>query len=257
MVGTRKRIYGLLGLCVLLLCGCDEKLTSLTAEEEDIVAMYAAKVVAKHNVRLGQGVMRYRGKIEEEASEEEEEQVEDIEEPAVSAASSDTESGDPVAEDAAGTAEPASSAYGDAEPADDSIPQVELSDALGIEGVQFVYQGVQVPKSLRLSSYYTLPDPKPGKKYVVASYDAANSTDRSVSVSVAALRPSFSASLNGETANAGMVLDHDLVTYEGTLEPGGSERLILLFEFSEAAASDLSDFNLQVSVDGQKSRLIL
>lgn len=244
----KKQIFlASLMLCTFLLSGCGEKIKELTSEEEKIIAMYAAKVVAKHNVRLGQGIVRYRGK--EESEEESDTQTEDEK----------SEEGSDEALEADGTVQQqaAEAVSEDVSSAGEELQQVSLSEALGIEGISFVYEGAAVPETLRLSSYYSLPDPPAGKQYVIASFNAQNNTTSAIPVSIAGIRPQFTASVGGETARAGMVLDQDLMTYEGTIEAGASERLILLFEFSEQAASDLSDFSLTIDINGTKSLLTL
>ncbi|MBR1630217.1 MAG: hypothetical protein IJ679_13290 [Lachnospiraceae bacterium] len=246
MPRSAKVTYGMIGLCALLLTGCGEKLKSLTTEEEDIIAMYAAKVVEKHNVHLGQGVIRYRGNLDDEEDTQEEES-EDVE----------AEEEEPLEDEAqTGQSTSGETASLEEEP-QDTVQEATLTDVLGFDGVDFVFEGVSIPESLRLSDYYTLPDPQPGNQYVIAAFDATNRLQNAQTVSMMELSPRFTATLNGETSNAGMVLDQDLMTYEGTIDPGASERLILLFEFSENAAANLSDFGLTVDVNGTKSRLIL
>ncbi len=270
---TKKVICGMLCAGLLLLTGCGEKLKSLTAEEEDIVSMYAAKVVAKHNVRLGQGVMRYRGKIEDEEEAEEEETEEAKEE----------ETEEAEAEESSSQGESATSQTGEESETEDTqasgqqentstsqqgekaaqkeqapaISEATLSDALGMKGIHFAFDGAKVPDTLRLNSYYTLPDPQAGMQYVMASFDAINETQSALQVSVADLAPKFQATLGGQTVNAGMVLDQDLMTYSGTIEAGGSEHLILLFSFPKDVTTDLSDFSLMVDVKGKKSKVLL
>lgn len=245
MYRTKKLTCGVLIACCLLLTGCGEKLTELTTEEEEIITLYAAKVVAKHNVRLSQGIVRYKGsedddEDEEEISEEEATEDEELTEEEEIADTSDAESMAEDMEEAEAAAEP-----------------VTLTQAMGLDGISFTYEGAAVPQSLRLSSYYTLPDPAAGKQYVIVGYRLTNTTDGPVEVSIARMRPTFTATIDGESADAGIVLEDDLSTYEGTIAAGGNEDLILLFEVSDAAASDLSDLNLAVNVNGQKSPLLL
>lgn len=246
MYRTKKLTCGVLIACCLLLTGCGEELTELTTEEEEIITLYAAKVVAKHNVRLSQGIVRYRGNEDEDEDEEEfsEEDAAEDEELTDEEETADAAETDSTAVDAEEAEEPA------AEP-------VTLTKAMGIDGISFTYEGAAVPQSLRLSSYYTLPDPAAGKQYVIVGYRLTNTTESPVEVSVARMRPTFTATIDGESADAGIVLEDDLSTYEGTIAAGGNEDLILLFEVSDAAASDLSDLQLAVNVSGQKSPLLL
>ena len=247
MCRTKKLTCGLLIACCLLLSGCGEKLTELTEDEEEIVTLYAAKVVAKHDVRLSQGIVRYKGSEDDEDEEDTEESSEDE-------ASEDEE----LTEEDADTSDADSESEEDTEEAGETMAEpVTLTKAMGIDGIAFTYEGAAVPESLRLSSYYTLPDPAAGKQYVIAGYRLINKTDSPINVSIAQMRPVFTAAIGDESVNAGIVLEDDLSTYEGTIEAGGNEDLILLFEVSEAAASDLSDLSLAVNVNGQNTPLLL
>ena len=245
---TKKLTCGMLIACCLLLSGCGEKLTELTAEEEEIITMYAAKVVAKHNVRLSQGIVRYKGSMDDEDADSEEaadeEEIPEEEEL--------TEEESAEGSDASETADTA-----EAETEEETAEPVTLTKAMGLDGIAFTYEGAAVPESLRLSSYYTLPDPSPGQQYVIVGYRVTNKAENPAEISIARMRPTFTGSIGGETANAGIVLEDDLSTYEGTIAAGGSEDLILLFEFSEEAASNLSDLSLTVDVNGEKSPLLL
>ena len=87
---------------------------------------------------------------------------------------------------------------------------VTLTKAMGIDGIAFTYEGAAVPESLRLSSYYTLPDPAAGKQYVIAGYRLTNKTDSPINVSIAQMRPVFTATIGDESVNAGIVLEDDL-----------------------------------------------
>ena len=240
----RKRITcGLLILCCLLMTGC-EKMKELTAEEEEIITLYAAKVVAKHNVRLSQGIVRHRGSLEDEEEAQETETPEEVteEEPSEDGTSPETVATDEAAE---------------AEGTTPAVEPVTLTDAMGFDGVTFSYKGASVPESLRLASYYTLPDPAAGDEYVIVTYEVRNTTESPQEISIARLRPAFTVTIDGESAAAGIVLEDDLSTYEGTIEAGGAEDLILLFEVSEEAAADLSSLELAVNLNGTDTPLIL
>ncbi len=244
---SKRCICIVLILCCVFMSGCD-KVKDLTAEEEEIITLYAAKVVAKHNVRLSQGIMRYKGEIpDDEDIVEDEELSEDEtgeEEADIDDETADASSSQDIEDEEASSEEPA----GD---------PVTLTEALGISGVTFTYEGAGVPQGLRLSDYYTLPDPDPGCEYVIVTYEIRNTTSDAVQLSIASMRPVFTVNIDGETASAGIVLEDDLSTYEGTIAAGSAEDLIILFEVSDEAAADLSSLTLSVDVNGQKYPLIL
>ena len=254
MLLSRKLICGMLVLSCLVFGGC-EKVKELTEEEEEIITLYAAKVVAKHNVRLGQGIMRYRGAKEDEA----ESGAEDVGEDSSNSAQNPEEETDAASQETSESASAQTNTTNNTSDVSDETREVSgpkgLAKALGLSDVKFLYKGARVPESLRLSSYYTLQDPAPGNQYVVVSYQLQNPTTVNRDVSVAALRPKFKASLNGQEKTAGVVLEKDLSTYEGTLTPGAAEDLILLFEFPAEATKDLSGLGLTVDVNGTTSRL--
>ncbi len=237
--------------CCIFMSGCGEELKELTEEEEDIITLYAAKVVAKHNVRLSQGIVRYKGS--DDADEEDTEEETD-------GADADT---DDAAEEASDTPQeqPTEDGGQPAETAEETTAStadpVSLTDAMSMDQITFSFKGASVPESLRLSSYYTLPDPAAGKNYVIVTYEVRNASDTARNVSIASLRPVFTAEIDGESSTAGIVLEDDLATYEGVIDAGGAEDLIILFEVSEQAASDLSALNLSVNVNGTSYPLIL
>ena len=232
--------------CLVLMTGCGPEATVLTSEEAQIITAYSAKVVAKHNVRLGQGILRYRGKeeVEEESEEESEEEVsedtEESEEETVEASSRGSEKSETKEEEEK-----------------NPVREVSMSKALGVSGITFNYNGASIPSDLRLSDFYTLPDPPIGKNYVSVAFQAVNTTSDDITFSVVSLQPTFTATLNGESSRAEILLYGDLSTYEGTIQAGGSEDLILLFQFSEDAVSDLSSLDLNVTIDGTDNRIIL
>lgn len=229
---------------MLFLNGC-EKVVELTAEEKEIVTLYAAKVVSKHNVRLSQGLVRYKQPApepaEDEAATEETEPSEETE----AVESTDTES----------------------EKTEDSKPEdskeeepssVTLTEAMAIDGIEFNYAKTDVYNDLQGSNSY-IEEPSAGKKYVGVAFDVSNTTNDDIELALLTTQLSFNATIGSESVDSksmAMLLD-DLSTYVGTIKSGESKTLSIYFEFPEETVKDMSGLSLTADIQGKKSKITL
>lgn len=251
-MNIRKRLLALfIAIGMVFLSGCD-KVVELTAEEKEIITLYAAKVVSKHNVRLSQGLVRYRESAangteesDDQAEEQPETEEENTEEQTEEKPEEETENPDEnnVEEEPSETEE---------------ASDVTLTEAFGIDGIEFRYKDATVYNDLQGSNSY-IEEPAQGNKYLGISFDVTNTTNDDIELSLLTTQTGFTATLGSETADAkslAMLLD-DLPTFTGTIKAGDSKTLSIYFEFSEEAVKDLSSLKLSADIGGKKSNIAL
>lgn len=226
----------------LSLTACGEKAIELTADEEDIITMYAAKVVAKHNVRLAQGLVRYKAKGEDAKKQVEEEPSEA-----------------PPEESEEGATTPTGEASGQEEQAQAPSEGANgtLNDAFGIENVDFTYQNAEFSDDYVYSNYYHL-TPHSGKEYLVMHFNLTNQSDGNVDVDLYSASPKFTATVGGETySSEKTILPNDLSTYVGSIGKGESNEAVLLFEVPSDIKEDVNALGLAVTIGSDTTNITL
>lgn len=231
-----------------LFTGCGEPLMEMTAEEEAIITAYASKAVSKFNKNQTIGIANARvreGELDEEYSPDEPEEVTDdeaLEQPEI-----DPETGEPINVDASSEKTEESQE----ETAEDSSQDLGYSftEAIGIEGVEFSCSEFDVSEEFKTKKFFM--EKVSGKKYVVLSIEAKNTSDKSVDFSQYKDK-SYSLSLNGkDKASASFTpLGNDLVNYDGILAAGDKKSLILVFQFSDSSVENITSMDLFVTSEG-------
>lgn len=163
-----------------LFTGCGEPLMEMTAEEEAIITAYASKAVSKFNKNQTIGIANARvreGELDEEYNPDEtEEETDDeaLEQPEI-----DPETGEPINVD---TSSEKTEESGE-ETTEDSSQDLGYSftEAIGIEGVEFSCSEFDVSEEFKTKKF--LMEKVSGKKYVVLSIEAKNTSDKSVDFS--------------------------------------------------------------------------
>ncbi len=242
----RKRI--LLSVVAFMLgislTACGEPVKELTAEEESIITLYAAKVVAKHNVRLAQGLVRYKAKDEEESEDasEEEKPKEETSEPegegteAADAANPPEEGGEEAATEAT---------------------QSTLNEALGIQDINFTFKSAEFADDYVYSNYYHL-TPKAGNNYLIMHFTAENTSDAAKDVDIYSMAPAFSATVGDKTYESeATILPNDLSTFVGKIEAKKSNDLVLLFEVPSDIEQDVNKIGLSLNVNSKDYNITL
>lgn len=227
-------------ICVLLiafsivLSGCDAKMAGLTKEEAELISLYSAKAVSKYNLNQDKGVCVVP-EGEEEASGEEDAKPKD-QEPA-------EESGD-NAEAPKESGENTSSA------------KVSLSEALGVDGITFTYQGFEVRDVYQSADYFIL-NPNAGRSYLILKMQAQNRQAADAAVDLLSKNATYRVSVNDSVhvmADVTILLN-DLATYQGTIPAGGTQDLILLFQVETEQLANVTSVGLQVKVNGATSNI--
>lgn len=221
----KKQVLCGVMLCFcLLLTGCG-KLYVMTEEEEDQVVLYAAKMVSKYNRAQDTGYSY--------VSKENKDKQQDA----------DT--------DADGDA--------DEQNTQQSEPQMTLSDAIGIVGVSFSYQGYDISTSYETTDV-AIPDAGEGYSYLILHIQVTNTTEQAVLVDLINQPITYKITINDETTVDGLTTLSmaDLSTYYN--KSLGEQETVdtdLLFQVSTADLENISSLTLQVSKDGQTNTINL
>lgn len=221
----KKQVLCGVMLCFcLLLTGCG-KLYVMTEEEEDQVVLYAAKMVSKYNRAQDTGYSY--------VSKENKDKQQDA----------DT--------DADGDA--------DEQNTQQSEPQMTLSDAIGIAGVSFSYQGYDISTSYETTDV-AIPDAGEGYSYLILHIQVTNTTEQAVLVDLINQPITYKITINDETTVDGLTTLSmaDLSTYYNkSLDAQETVDTDLLFQVSTTDLENISSLTLQVSKDGQTNTINL
>ena len=231
-------------LCLVfsfVLTGCAQ-VTTLTSEEEDQIAAYCAKTVAKFNKLKAQGVINLRHEEDtDDASEE--------------ADTSDIPQSIDAEVDLTGEAELVdSSEETEALLSGDSAT---LADVLGTSGLTFTFKNATEVGYYSMGGYYEI-TPAEGNDFLALTFDVTNTTDADVALDVPGTQTKFKAVASGASNTAdNTILLNDLSNYSGTIAAGSSEELVLLFQFKPENLTDLSQVHLQSVQNNTITNIIL
>jgi hypothetical protein len=193
-----------------VLNGCGTPLYEMTAEEEDLVIQYAAYYLAKNNTYQTDGLVNISDALlngEEEETAAQEETPTDVTE---SESSITPASGTTLGE------------------------VITLSQAIGWPtGLSVNCKEYYQSDSYKEGTYYSV-TPGTGDSFVVMKFVVENITDETIDLDILSEAPRFRICTDGSSwvEEADTLLVYDLSTYMGSLEPGESKEMVLLFETS-------------------------
>lgn len=233
---NKKIILSIVLLCVCMgFCGCS-LMEPVSDKDMDAIAAYSAKMVAKYNTKQKDGVVFIDESDElKSVAKEKEKAKANTTNSTNSSKSSNSTSGN----------------------ATQTTPPVALVAALGINGVDFAFQGVEVKDSYTTNVYDM--SPNPGSKFLVMKFKATNTSGQDANIDILSLSPKFKATING-SANANndlTLMPEDLSTFKGTLKANESRDLIILFQFKDADLSNIQGTSLKCTVNGSTNDIIL
>lgn len=242
-----KRFFLLISvMCFsLLFTACGEPLYTMTEEEEAVITAYASKTVSKFNKNQTTGIANARVKAGElddeyEPDEAESEETEEVIDEENTEVEYDPETGEPIVTDETeeGTVEEGSEDAG-----------YSMTDAIEIPGVEFTCSEFDVTSDYKTNNFVL--QQVSGKKYVVLSIEAKNTSDSSVNFSNYTGR-TYNLSLNGgaKASTQYTPLSNDLANYDGILAAGESKSFILVFLFSDSSVENISSLELFITSDG-------
>lgn len=233
---NKRIILSIVLLCVCMgFCGCS-LMEPVSDKDMDAIAAYSAKMVAKYNTKQKDGVVFIDESDELKSMAKEKEKAKaNTTNSTNSSKSSNSTSGN----------------------ATQTTPPVALAAALGINGVDFAFQGVEVKDSYTTNVYDM--SPNPGSKFLVMKFKATNTSGQDANIDILSLSPKFKATISG-SANANndlTLMPEDLSTFKGTLKANESRDLIILFQFKDADLSNIQGTSLKCTVNGSTNDIIL
>lgn len=204
-------------IMMLSFSGC-AKVIALTENEENLIAQYASYTMIKHS--------RYNDSLllsKEDLLKAEQREEEYKKNSGTSNSTSTTTIGDPVT----------------------------LSDAIGIKGLEFTYQGHDVLDEYS-ESIVTLGD-RAGKKYVFLNFTLSNTSGENKTIDMITAKAKFKATINGSTvAHLPTLLPSDLATFnkKTVISAGAKKNVFIVFEVSDDTAKEIKSLSLSMTKDG-------
>lgn len=215
------------------LVGCGDEMVTLTESEEAVVVNYSAGTLAKHNMHQQEGMSAVYPKEEEEELPVEEE-----------------EKKEPEGQEGQETEEQESAGQEEAPKTDDeSSSGVSLTEALAVPGLEFSYVDYSIHNNYKQGEYFSL-DAAEGNTFVILNVNMTNTGTEAASCDLLGKQPIFTLKINEEAGvkNEVTMLENDLTTYIGTIEPGETAAGILLFEVSASVAENISSLQLSLQM---------
>lgn len=224
----------------MLLTGCGEEMVPLTESEAMIIVNYSAGTLAKHNSHQQEGMAAVYPKEEEEEEipADEEKKPEEQEENG-GGQSGSGESGTSGSEESAPGA-------------------VTMTEAIAIPGLEFSYKDYSVSSTYKQGDYFSL-DAKEGNTYVILNVNITNTGSEAVTCDLLGKQPIFTLKINEEPGikNEVSMLENDVSTYIGAIEPGQTVAGILIFEAPAAAAENISSLQLTLQMNETTTEIIM
>lgn len=225
-----------------LLAGCGDEMMVLTESEEAVIVNYSAGTLAKHNSYQQEGMSAVYPKEEEEEEEQSAEGEEEKKEPEAEGQASGN--GNQGSQQDSGGGE--------------SPNAVSMTEALAVPGVEFSYQDYSVYDSYKQGDYYSA-DAAEGNVFFILNVNISNVGTEAVPCDLLTKQPIFTLKINGEAGvkNEVTMLENDIATYTGTLEPGQTVAGILLFEVSAETGENVSSLQLTMQMGEVTSEIIM
>lgn len=246
------KIGAALVTAAIFFAGCGDPLVPLTEEEESIVVNYSAGTLAKHNSYQQEGMTAIYP--------EEEEEPEETEEPQEKESSEDTKGQEEDKKDKDKTQEKGEEPENKSEDASakEETKQLTLTEALSVPGIEFSYHDYSTAVNYKQGEAFSM-DASAGNILLMLNVNMTNTGSKAAECDLLSKQPQFTLSLNGEAGvpNQMTMLTNDLCTYKGTMDPGQTEAMILMFEVPEKAAENISSLQLSVQLDGKDNEIIL
>lgn len=212
-------------IMMLSFSGC-AKVIALTENEENLIAQYASYTMIKHSryndslllskedlLKAEQREEEYKKKAEEKKQQSETDKNKDDK--------------------------------------NSSEGQNSVSDAIGIKGLEFTYQGHDVLDEYS-ESIVTLGD-RAGKKYVFLNFTLSNTSGENKTIDMITAKAKFKATINGSTvAHLPTLLPSDLATFnkKTVISAGAKKNVFIVFEVSDDTAKEIKSLSLSMTKDG-------
>lgn len=215
--------------------GCGKAIV-LTSQQQNLVAEYSAQAVLKHDKNYKDLKVKKLDKNEKETE---------------TTTKNDTSSTEVVTEDMSGNKTQAETT------SDNEVqtPTEDMASLMGMSPATLTYTGMEVvSKYPDTSETQFVLNATQGNKLLVLKISLTNNTASDINVPMMSGNTSLKASVNGEEHNALLTLLLDaLNTYTGTLSPGQTEPLVLVFQIAEGEEANIESIDLIIKSEAGKT----
>lgn len=232
VIAKRFCVFALAASTVTGVTGCG-KAIALTQEQQNLVVEYSAQSVLKHDKNYKELKVK---------------KIKDEQETTTGTADTDSDI-TPVTDDNQDT----NSGNTDSDNEQNTVTDAEanskdMAEAIGMSPVTLTYTGMDVTsKYPDTSDTQFVLNATEGKSLLVLKYNMTNNTASDINVPMMASDTTLKASVNGKEHSALLTLLLDaLNTYTGTISPGQSIPLVLVFQISQEEGKDIQSLNLIV-----------
>ena len=202
----------------LLLSGCGTPLYELTADEEALIIKYAAHFIAKHNIYQKDGISV---EIAEEDTQEDSEEIEDTQNP---------DSGEV-----------------------EQLPT--LAEVMNLpKGIKLTYEKSYVADHIKQGVGYS-EEAGVGFTFYVISFQMKNTSDKAITIDNDAKDIVFQLTQDSIITKSKEfpLLDAELTAFKGTLKPGESVEVLLLFKVNASDGAKITNPTIE-KVDGKNTQ---
>ena len=260
----------MIGLCSAMLVACSKEnqevvteavveteernMFGLTDSQQKVYAEYAAGVLMKYNA--GSNMRVLEGKKLTQQEEKEQAVKEQEEKRAKAAAEYEANKGKKENQSSSSSSNSSSSSAGGT-----GISYIsDMATATGMDSFSITYDGYEIADSYPNSGedVFLAMDAGEGNLFLVTKYRVTNTGGQTENFNMFSKQAKFKVDLNGERYRSQytLLLD-DLSMYKGDVEAGETIETILLFEIPEAAASNISDMVLSITVGDEVNSMQL
>lgn len=238
MKRMRAKLFAVIIVSALLLSGCGTSLYEVTDSEQEVIAHYAAHVLAKHNI------FQKDGMTNDSLEETEEDESEDTQEEETENTENNSDKKLPDGSTTNGE--------------ENNTNEISLAESIGhASDLTVTYEGYSLSETYQGGDYYSVNAPT-GSTYMVMKFNLTNNGKSDVIVNSLEYAPAFIAEV-GETkvsAEITILLD-DFSSYQGTISPGQTVSNVLLFRIPKTSEDKVSNPSLTVMKDGTTNSIKL
>lgn len=257
LLKSKKHLFGILLLCILMLCGCANEIPEMTQEQSEQISEYAAARLLSYD-------KDYKSRLldeEQMAIAEKEEAAAMARAEAVQKLIDEQKKKE---EEKKSDKDKEKEAEGDKQ-AVEKAP-VELGSFLQLDNITIQYTGYQALSSYpsasqdsdSLDMFFAM-NASEGKKLVVLQFNVANlaGEDQNIDLLSKQARYYITTDQTGKQNAQVTMLTDDLSTLSATIPAGGMIPAVIITEVDESIADTLTGINLGVKYNGQNESVNL
>lgn len=250
---------GILMVATFLLTGCGVQAVDLTAQEQNIIANYAAHVVLQHD-------KNYNWTLEEPVEETEGQTDGNATQSKETSLGQTVSTGDVSTQDAATLdANSQGAATTDATAQVNVLPEVpaatDIASLLKLDGFAITYDGFLYDKQYKDTSAEdgATVNSLENKQLMILKFSIENTTDETKLCDILSLSPQISVSINGGEAipSYESLINYDITTLSNEIDAHQSIDALLLVEVGKEVENNITSLSLDITVDGATTNVPL